>query len=414
MDILTMYVFKPNSQRMKNAGYTSIFHIPIIVDTNYATIPEANWFLRERALGEINKKAPGRVLAERTIVEYAYDLKSFFSWLDGNKQKYQWQTIDYYGVIHGFQNFQMSSISACTGRALSRSFVSRRVEMALDFLNWAHDQGLRSSVNVLKKLGTEENESRRTHINKVDPQRKAKELGPLPSAANVQDWLQMVEEKCGRSKALACYTVIRTGLRVSEIANLPTHIISDECDTDKGLRVTIKYGAKGKKAIGDEAMEGKPREVYFPQDLVKKLYSYKNGWRIRNLAVGKKYNKEDKDRMFLGDDFGQPLSPQTIREAWKSCDRPSGLRSPHKGRDYWACRMLYDHMTSEQFKVHEKLPYGTLVDAAFNFINLRIRPQLGHSTIDTTFVYLEWLFHHTSLNEMNEDWREFLLGAEYS
>jgi integrase len=125
-------------------------------------------------------------------------------------------------------------------------------------------------------------------------------------------------------------------------------------------------------------------------------------------------------QLFLSDYTGEPVSAQSIYEAWTTVTAlPFKGWSPHLGRHYWACKKLIEGI--EQRKKALDLQKDCVMSAdwitgsAADDIELVIKPQLGHSGGSTTQRYLVWVQRAFTLTDMFDKYEahlESLLAGE--
>ena len=94
------------------------------------------------------------------------------------------------------------------------------------------------------------------------------------------------------------------------------------------------------------------------------------------------------------------LNPEGVRQsvsgfynAWKSGQLPYKEWSPHLGRHWWSCSTLMQEIGAG--RKHQELTcegQGTLTAILLTeLIQLKIVPQLGHISSDTTRLYVQWV-----------------------
>jgi hypothetical protein len=97
--------------------------------------------------------------------------------------------------------------------------------------------------------------------------------------------------------------------------------------------------------------------------------------------------------LFLDEQTGERITGKQLYNAWTGVELPYKGWSPHLGRDWWACSILW-----QELRKHEalsKLGVDTakqLIEAtASSIIKLTIMPQLGHGHDTTSLIYLQWV-----------------------
>ncbi|WP_197386312.1 hypothetical protein [Ralstonia pseudosolanacearum] len=97
--------------------------------------------------------------------------------------------------------------------------------------------------------------------------------------------------------------------------------------------------------------------------------------------------------LFLRDSDGARIKGTQLYSAWTGVELPIDGWSPHQGRHWWACSVLW-----RELKKHEDIALvsnetiaALLESSAMSVIRLQIQPQLGHAHDSTTMIYLRWV-----------------------
>jgi hypothetical protein len=108
--------------------------------------------------------------------------------------------------------------------------------------------------------------------------------------------------------------------------------------------------------------------------------------------------------LFLDQSTGERISNQSLYDTWRGVDKPEGW-SPHLGRDYWACSLLWSRMQQQKQLLElalkrniEESTLQALQMNALSVIQLEIQPQLRHISSETTVIYLQWLADQLGIN----------------
>ena len=228
-------------------------------------------------------------------------------------------------------------------------------------------------------------------------------------------------QHCGSTKGLMCETVLLTAMRREEVACLRTdtlpehtrdwHISSvDAPRQEQRVLVDIKFGTKGPSyGVNHGDKVGPSRSIWIPLDLAERLHNYREIVRPKalRLFVGKAQGVAEKRKciaesvhLFLDDESGVRLTSRGLYNAWTSVDLPFDGWSPHLGRDWWACSVLWRELKKhEHFAAFSPGVSAALLEStAMSIIRLQIQPQLGHAQDSTTMIYLQWVADMLGVN----------------
>ena len=418
-------VFVPNKNCLKKRGYESVAHVPVIFDSNQRCCREINRYLRERACldwtprGDSSalKCAIGRRInypTPSTMLTYAYALKNFLEWCEA--RRLDWRIVNYKHDLLRYRDDMVEGRWSESGHRLSNETAESRVDRAIEFLTWAAQCGLRSNLDVPTF------KSRKTFASGTSSQVRGKEVNVragrkwrqnprdlrLPSKDELTTWLHEVEERRGKTKALACRTALELALRKQELVSLPSSILPRDKRrwnvVGDNVILHITEGTKG----------GRDRWVQCPIPLAADLHQYITGRRLRGLSIWTKEHRGEKapDALFLSESTGAPLSAGRFYNAW-TCWRIYNGWCPHLGRNVWACYTLLDHLKLEADRVGitlDKLPHNWIYGTGDSLIRLHIQPQLGHVDATTSQIYLRWIMNHLAVVSHYETWHSFLGG----
>jgi hypothetical protein len=286
------------------------------------------------------------------------------------------------------------------------------------------DKGLRQSFTVpteTKSIPTNQAGSFGRHDERTTEVRSGKartrKLGlRMPTDAEVKQWLNSVYRKFGYAKGLMAETVLVTAVRLEEVASwrvdtLPNDESLWQCANPEAPRnqrkvlVTLKYGTKGPD-YGDNHGDkiGPEQSIWIPLDLAERLQDYRRN--VRNRALRRRIKSaktvpeqmrrtKDTVHLFLDERTGKRVTSKSLYHAWTGADVPFKGWSPHRGRDWWACSVLW-----RESKKHEALvalglnaPAALLESTAISIVRLQVQPQLRHTDARTSMRYVDWFTH---------------------
>jgi integrase/recombinase XerC len=268
--------------------------------------------------------------SERTVAEYAADLKQFALWFEGTTgQAFSPEKVVPLDITTHRSYLQ-------TVRGLAPSTINRRLQALRSFFRWAYSQG-KTQENPAEAAG-----SVATTRRKFAPKSLTRDEAYL--------LLRTIQQQSRHSKrdyAIA-QTMLQTGVRLSEVAALE---LRDVEIRPRSGRVRVRSG-KGRKE----------REIPLNNTGRKALREYLG---IRPPSPGI-------DNIFISQ-MGKAMSPRTIGHVIKTYARKAGLPedvSAHTLRHTFATWYLQDNP-------------GQLVELA---------ALLGHSDLNTTAIYTQSSF----------------------
>ena len=356
----TAWRFQPDAKRLASLGYESIAHVPAVFGLGGRYLREFSRYLRDRAvLAWPPDRNPEQcfVLGKRigypstaTLKKFADCLINFISWLSA--RKYNWREISYDPHLRQYQRDMYAGRWSRDGEPLSAETIEQRIECIADFLTWACKHDYRGSFSAPRvpyersfSTGTSSRPTRQGGSRRADRKRRHPVNLRLPDLAEIRDWLKAVKQRKGHEKALACKTILGTGIRRQELACLPVDFIpmkpAEWHVAGNNVQFLLTEGTKG----------GRARYVTIPLLLAKQLHAYRTNDRVKAFAKWLKNNpdapKSDRPRqLFLSDYDGSPISAGVIYKAWTSTRIFAGW-SPHLGRHTWACYELLYRLKDE-------------------------------------------------------------------
>lgn len=381
------YVFRPDEALLKKRGFGGIAHVPVIFDGDWKYHGEASRFLRERATPTIADVECGAIRTIRrptraSLKTFAAQVVNFLEWCAARGK--DWKKVDYdLDIVAGYEQEMATGSFTADGCPLENSTINQRVDAACAFLVWASKKGLRQPFDVPTVTRSYlQRDSTSTHARAVETTTRTnkRRLKPknlrIPTDEEIRKWLNSVQIRYGRTKALMVDLVLQTGVRRQEVVEWRI----DTLPLDKSewrvspiaatkVLVTIEHGTKGPKNLAGNAEVGPPRNIVVPMALANRLWQYTEFERPKLLKTyiksGKtKAEQEERRRnpprqLFLSDFTGVPVSAQKLYEAWTSAPSlPFDGWSPHLGRHYWACKTLLlelERMRMGPRRSHESL-----------------------------------------------------------
>ncbi len=422
------YLFGPIRERLAECGFSAVAHVPFVLWDNLTYAYEPSRFLREWALGDwqphnrtADPVAGTTVQSENSVDTLANALVNFLTYLEVHKR--DWRTISYKDLLDRYQTHmrsgEWSTLRDDNKRrlGLQPSTINQRTDAAANFLLWASDRGLRGSFQIpleRSRVPQSAGRIRSSSGNQLGKTRQDPRHLVLPTVETMAEWIDDIHLKHGFSKALACRTIVETGMRKEEVALFRTWQVPDPDDLDPNMPAAMEifYGTKGQRQVGDPDLKGKIRTIRFEHSFLVVLNDYKTLWRKR-LAANRKDGVAKTDIFFLADD-GSPLSTQSIYRAFTDSDKiPYKGWSPHVGRHAFACMLLL-RLIEEDAKrnsaLPERMPRGVLMLQTEGLIKTYIRPLLGHVSERTTELYLQWVADQIYLPNFRLSYSRYLEG----
>jgi len=417
--------FGPDQERLSARGFASVAHVPVLFTGTGRYFREANRYLRERATltwpQDRNPATTGYFHSSaayprpKGLKKVADSLVRFFGWLEANRL--DWRAIQYDPDVRLFRDDQATGVWSRDQAPLATSTIESRIDYATDFLRWAAIRELRPPFDIPQitryrtfATGTSSTRSTKVFVSRAGRARRDPVNLRLPELGELRAWLAQIRARRGYTKTLACRTILASGMRLEEVAQLPMDFIPMRPDQwhmmGGAVRFLIIAGTKF----------GKSRYVTLPTDLAYELHRFRTTRRINALVKWSKAHRGAKKptQMFLSSYDGSPLSGPTIYDAWISSRIYDGW-SPHLGRHTWACYQLLAELCAEAQMLQvqpSRMPVSWIEATAQTIISLSIQPNLGHVSEQTTRIYLQWLRSQLALPATYDTWHTFLEGTE--
>lgn len=430
---MSFTVYYSNPALTAQAGFGKVAHLPCIFDGRPGYHRQASAYLIDRGLGYWNPLTRGTDASSvpptyNTILNYAHWLANFLDW--ANIRGVNLATCSYGEHVHGrYQKGMAEGSWSRDGKGLGARTINVRVQQACDYLTWLSDKGLRppfaipmhtQTIRLGSAMSAIGHQSAEIQVREGKVRQNKKNLR-MPTDSELTEWLEKVYARAGYSKGLMCEVILLTALRREEAAclrmdTLPEDPVdwhrsnSDAPLEEQRVRVSIKFGAKGPCYGYDHGDKiGPERSIWMPLTLAERIHEYRK--RKRNAALklwvngggsleGKKARISDTVHLFLDEKTGKRLNAKSLYNAWTSVELPYKGWSPHLGRDWWACSVLWNEMKKHVLlaKLDMSTATALLESTAMSIIRLQIQPQLGHADDSTTMMYLEWIVSMLSVN----------------
>lgn len=411
-------------------------HIPCIFNREWSYEKLASRYLRERALLEwapghedIAGFGGGKYPGTGSLRVYGYALCNFLEWCQ--MRRLELADLDYTRhLVQGYQAEMLAGLWSANKTPLKPKTVNLRVKEALHYVRWAVDRGIRPAfrvATVIRKIKADSAVNSHGHqMLRIESRAGAVRPNPmqltLPTDEQVRLWFEAVKIEKGPTKALMCELILKTAIRREEAVQWRLDTLPEDRKAWKVrgdyVDVSIRYGTKGTKykdANGDEI--GPERVIQVPLELAVRLAEYREfvrpGQRAEfvrealDAAERRRRMRQQPKQLFLSDSTGEPISAQSLYEAWTENSRlPFKGWSPHAGRHYWACKTLLTALVgSLRFQVKDRqVPLDWTTGAGQSVISLVIQPQLGHVSAETTNVYLGWAHRALTITSLQDDY----------
>ncbi len=419
--------FAPDEADLTKADLDRYGRVPFLLSNDMEYLDEANRFLRERATGawrphrgDVSAYAARSLLSDNTLDAYSRDLENFWTYVEA--QRLSWRAMTYQDLLDSYDKDMGRGRWSEDGKPLSPSTINRRVDLAAQFLEWAADRGERSPFKVPVDVRSKPSGNGRREPIEVRVGRRRVDPGHLrlPTAEEINRWLAEVRARRGATKALACRTILETGMRLEETVLLRVGQLPDPAAVEPGkpARMEIRYGTKGSREPGDAAKAGKPRTLRFAASFLRELSDYAALRRAKAAVLFKAGHpgRPVPPQLFLSERTGEPITAAVLYKAWHACESlPYPGFSPHVGRHSFACvtllRLLQEE-TALMARTTDAVPRSTLLEHARNLVGNYIRPVLGHVSEATTERYLGWVADHVWVAEHRSAWSAYLDAAD--
>lgn len=411
--------------------YPALANVPFILDSSPRFHRDGNAFLVDRALGLWGPKSRsgpvGRIPAPQSMRTYAQWLANFLEWADI-------RGVDIYSCSYAtdvagrYQSEMLKGLWSRDGEMRSASTANARVQQACEFLTWLSDTGKREPFEIPYTTKTMRKGSTLSSIGHASFQVRVREGRAKPKKRSLQipadhqvsAWLKRVYERSGLALGLMCETILLTAMRREEVVSLQANSLPEDRSkwvavnplapvSEQQISITLKYGTKGQcYGFTDQGNKiGPERDILVPLTLAEKWHAYfrgdRNGAFARWMQDAKGASRQARAKqfvhLFVRDSDGAKFSGPMLYDAWTGVELPIAGWSPHDGRHWWACSVLWRELkTHSVIKGLSNETAAALLDnTAQGIIKLQIQPQLGHADDSTTMLYLSWVRHMVAL-----------------
>lgn len=378
-------------------------------------------------MGTGPEKSRTLIPSDQTMRNYADWLVNFLEWSE--VRGVDLLTCSYSAHIEGrYQTEMLKGTWSRDGEGRKAATVNLRVQQACEFLTWMVDRGIRDAFDVPYETRQHTIGSATAAGGRLTRQvqvRKGKVRGEsrslvMPMNIAVRQWLNRVYESAGPTFGLMCETILLTAMRREEVVCLRTNTLPENPrdweisnpqapENLQQVRVFIKYGAKGHsygKDHGDKI--GPERSILIPLSLAKRWHAYRNGVRMhafKRWMTGIQGPKARLERareavhLFISEDDGARFTGKRLYDAWVSVELPTPGWSPHDGRHWWACSVLWRELQNNENigQLSAETTAALLEATALSIIRLHIQPQLGHVEDSSTMLYVRWVVSMVSV-----------------
>lgn len=418
-------------ERIAAAGFGKVSRLPFIIDSRPGYHRLASRYLIDRGLGVWKPPAErqgrrARRPTRKSIENYARWLANFLWWAEVHKVSLEKCSYSD-DLLDGYQADMKSGRWSPKKLRLKPRTYNPRVQQACDFLTWMAEKELRPPLYVPTETTRVSIGSARSSVGHRSfevEQRVGKAPEPaqnlvMPADGDVRKWLLGVAAAKGPVLRLACESILLTAVRLSELTGLRVDTLPldredwvvanpDAPHSRQEVLIKIEYGAKGPDESFDEYDNkiGPERTIRIPLALAERWDEYRNKVRPGLLkkwvddapSVAEKRRRIKASVALFLNAKGTALTPDQVYRAWRTGQRPTPGWSPRKGRHWWACATLLEHLSRiEALKALGPAAAEQLLHAsAVPFIQMRIQPQLGHADAKTTQLYLKWAVNHFS------------------
>lgn len=418
METYNFKVAYPDTTVHIAAGLGRTAHLPRIFDSRPGMHLEGSLYIIERGLGEWVPASPGKqgpALGRKTNNNYARWLANFLEWSEA--RGIDPLNADYQTVLR-YQTELVKGIFCRDGVPLSPTTINLYVDIAIDYIRWLTAKGLRTPMNVPTVSTTYRTNSAtssvghraRSTTGRIGKIRKNPRRLQRPTLEAVDAWLSSLYA-ASETFGLMADLVLLAGPRREEVAawrvdTLPVNpndwVVANPHahPAEHEILLVLKYGTKGDDYGEDNGDKiGPERHIKIPLHLACRLHHYRTHLRNELLVPYVRKGKGLKEQVaraasvhLFRDHDGERVKGKRFYDAWKAGDLPFAEWSPHLGRHWWACSVLWMHYQRHvsNMAATDKPSSEALFNWAENTIRFHIQPFLGHAQLDTSLIYLNW------------------------
>lgn len=353
-------------------AYPALAHLPFILDSRPGYHRLGNQYLIDRALGLWGPEQRARAKRDAFLGSHHAQLCAmvgeFPEWSD--RQGVDIHTCGYVPHVAGqYQREMLEGLWSRTGRGLSAATVNLRVQQACDFLTWLSDKGKRGTFRMPvteKTIRVGSAIYSIAHLGKKILARQGK-VRPetvalsMPRDQEVRDWLKCILERFGPTRELMCETILLTAMRREEVTSLRVDTLPERREDwhianplaplhQQQVRIVLRYGTKGISYGSDHGDKiGPSRTILIPLTLALRWDEYRrttrnqafSQWMRSVKGAARMAHAQRSVHLFLRESDGMRFKGTELYSTWTGVPRPSNKWSPHQGRHWWACSVLW-------------------------------------------------------------------------
>lgn len=347
---------------------------PVLLWDSMESCRPANLFLRHYLLrGAIGSKKSwdpaGRALYDYFSFLQAHELE----WDDCSRGEEK-------SLVAAYRDYSLDTVK------LRRSTVRNRLTYVTKFYEHAQRKGWIAAL----PFGYEDRQVRRgqsflAHTDAGGRQAVVRDVMPrahrdLPKFLSTAEVRLLLAAATNEHHLMMLRLGLGTGLRKEELASFPLSYVFDP-DRRAGQSRNVKVLLDPEDGTGMKTKGGKSRDIYMSRTLMKDLYHYAKQRRGERASVSGK----DHAPLFLNQG-GEPYSADG-----KGLDRIVRLIGRKAGLKVWTHKLRHTYATHTLVTLQRNRAANKIEPLVF------LQQQLGHSSIQTTMIYLHLI------NELADD-----------
>jgi integrase len=369
--------------------------IPFLLDKRMELVEPANSYLMYLALER------GKTRSPKTWRNHGEALYDYFSWLEANNL--DWSHLlgsgeNRAGVsnLAAYRNWSISLVNQVTQlRAIKSSTVNQRLTCLMGFYRWAQKRGYIASVpwDASPKFvtGNSHDFMRHAHAAKTTEgdDLRLKAFREPPKLLSLDQAKLLIQVCPTRTLRLMTVLMLQTGLRNEECRTFPTKYVFDPTGLDIRIRIRIDLNPSDMRL-----KNSKPRTVFIGWHVMRDLFDHLSFGEGAMRAKLRRHNPHTGAQpVFLnanGGAFSEKGLNNAYRRLWAGNSPCITFKvTPHMLRHTFA--------TLELFHQSQRMAMGQAL--------AWVRDRLGHSSIQTTSIYLHCidLMEGAELNAYQEE-----------